>query len=393
MASWDAVVVGAGPAGSAFAREAAAGGARVLLLDRARFPRDKTCGDALGLDALRELAEAGLEDRVRRAAEVSFDGVRLVAPSGAAVELTTRDRRIAGFATSTACVPRRVLDALLVEAAVEAGAELREGAEVVEPVVEAGGRAAGVRLRGGEVVRAPLVVGCGGERDPVRRLAGPRRGPRAFGIRLYHEGLREPVDLPTISFARYVLPGYGWVFPVAPDRANVGVGLRAGDLRGRNLRRLLERFVASDPWARRWLAGARPAGPVRGWPLSMGAADPRAAGPGWMLCGDAAGLVHPVTGEGIGAALASGRMAARALLERGEDAPTVYQEAVRGRFSANFRAAALAAALVRRPAVVERLVRQAGRRFELGTALAAMVSGAWPTTRAFRPANLLRVLW
>lgn len=393
----DVLVIGAGPAGAAAAMVLARGGARVVVLEAARFPRDKTCGDGLGLDCHAELERHGLLERVRAAAGTTFHGVALSGPSGVRVELTTVDRRLPGFAGNTFAVPRMVLDELLARAARDAGAEIRESTRVTGTVRRDDGRVAGVRTAAGEVVRAAVVLACGGEHDPVAREVGrpadPRR--RAFAVRVYYDDLPEPMPLAEVSFAAHVLPGYGWVFPTGPRTANVGVGLRADLLkrRGGELRGMLETFVGETPVGRRWLAGARRVTAVRGWPLTFGSQAGRTAGDGWLLCGDAARLIDPLTGEGIGNALLSGRLAAETVLAGDLSALglAAYERAWRSRLQAGFRAGHLLQEAFTRPWVVERVVRQAARRRRLGTEVAAMIGGAWPKTRAFLPMNLFQV--
>lgn len=391
------VVIGAGPAGSAAAMVLARGGADVVVLDAATFPRDKTCGDGLGLDCHAELERHGLMARVRAVAGTTFHGVALSGPSGQRVELTTVDRRLPGFSDNTCAVPRKVLDKVLADAAVESGAELRQGVRVARVLRRDNGAVIGVGTADGQELHADVVLGCGGEHDPVSKAVGRPSDPRrkAFAVRVYYDDLPEPMPLAEISFAEHVLPGYGWIFPTAPHSANVGVGLRADLLkqRGGDLRGMLDRFVSDTPIGRRWLRGASPVTQVRGWPLTFGSQAGRTSGAGWMLCGDAAGLIDPVTGEGIGNALLSGRLAAETVLAGDLSARglSAYDRAWRGHLQGSFRAGHVIQELLTRPWVADRLVRQAARRHQFGTEVAAIVSGAYPKSRAFTPMNLLRL--
>ncbi|WP_437365268.1 geranylgeranyl reductase family protein [Inquilinus limosus] len=315
--AWDAVVVGAGPGGSATAYHLARAGRRVLLLDRHRFPRDKSCGDGITRVAMHLLDEMGVLDRLR--AEGSPIG-------GVRVHMRGRGQRDFPYPIGQGglVVPRMRLDAVLAERAVEAGAVFHQATE-----------ARRLRWRGGLVVglwvldalsgadrelHSSFVVAADGAASAIGRQAGLLTPASGWGsaLRGYFEGIaglgdRLEIFMPlTDASDAYVLPSYGWVFPLSPGWANIGVGLFEREA-GENLRGLFERFVA-------WLAvndsrfvGARLRGATRGAPLRFDFAPERCAAPGLLLVGDAAGLVSPFTGEGISYALESGRIAAQVI--------------------------------------------------------------------------------
>jgi geranylgeranyl reductase family protein len=289
MGHFDAVVVGAGPAGSSTALRLARGGATVLLLDRARFPRDKPCGGGLTGRAVRELPVdvAPVVEDVVRAVEVRLRyRRRFVRRSEAPLVLMTQRRR---------------LDAFLGEQAAEAGADFRDGITV-------GGLAIGpdgVTLRaGGERVSADVLVGADGVNGSVARAAGLGAG-RIYGIALEGNGpLREGQrGLATIEVGS-VPGGYGWVFPKG-DHANYGVGGWAAE--GPRLRSHLRRLCAAHGVDLDALAD------LKGRRLPMRRTATVARGR-VLLVGDAAGLVDPLSGDGISEALLSARLAAEAVL-------------------------------------------------------------------------------
>ena len=298
MERFDAIVVGAGPGGSATALRLARGGARVLLLDRARFPRDKPCGGGLTGRAVRELpidVAPVVEDEVR-ALEVRL-GYRKRFERRSEVPLILMTQR-------------RRLDAFLAEQAVAAGASFRDGVTVGGLAIGPDG--ASLRVDGDEV-RAPVVVGADGVNGRVARAAGLGGGV-VYGIALEGNGPLLPGRRGRATLELGVVPGgYGWVFPKA-DHANYGVGGWASE--GPRLREHLAGLCAAHGIELSALAGLK----GRRLPIRLNRTAHR--GP-VLLVGDAAGLVDPLSGDGISEALLSARLAAEAVLA-GE--PEAYEE-------------------------------------------------------------------
>jgi geranylgeranyl reductase family protein len=301
-------IVGAGPAGAAAAHVVASRGVRAVLLERARHPREKVCGEGCTPRAVRNLDRMGLLGElatqgaaVSRAFLVSPGGVELLAELPASI-----------YGGRGLVIPRASLDARLVERAVAAGAELREGVKVGRLEV----RDDGVRVhaQGHGVLNADLVLGCDGMPSVVRKCVGaPAFAPVqiAQAMRGIFANVRLPYpDALAILWDRSVLPAYGWVFPLPGGRANVGIGLRVDQLRAgpSNLRELFERFLKL-PQVREALRGARLEGRAQGHPLPLTSRPGRCVFERALLAGDAAGFVNPLTGEGIEYALESGELA------------------------------------------------------------------------------------
>ncbi len=367
---FDALVVGAGPAGSIAALVLARGGARVALVDKARFPRDKACGDLVGPRGIQTLADLG----------VAVDGPRVgdmevIGPSGRRVLL----RATPGLTyPGHAVVARRArMDADLQEMAVAAGAEPFTGRAGPAAFSDDGElRGFQVDMDKKEAVRltADLVIGADGALSRVATAAGLVNEARvlwAFALRAYIPG---PPPLPRIHFwerspmAGY--PGYGWVFPGEGDTANIGLGVGAlGDRRaGARAARDLPAFVAA--------AGLDPAAVDRtlgGW-IKLGMVGTEPARGRTLLTGDAAGLVNSLQGEGIAQAIGSGRAAAEAFLAGGADrAADLYRSELARRYAPYVATTApVTAWMIRRPGAVAhlgRLLTAPG----VGTALA----GGW----------------
>jgi geranylgeranyl reductase family protein len=312
---FDAVIVGAGPAGSTAALCLARAGARVALVDRRAFPRDKACGDLVGPRGVRLLAELDVEvGDVRRVGDMI-----VVGPSGRRTLLPAFPGR--DYPGHALAVSRLVLDRALFEAAVAAGA-----CPVRDLFVGLRGdprTPTGIELAGGGELRADVVIGADGATSRVAAAAGLVDAQRAlwgFALRAY---LDAPVELPHILLWEpepwRLFPGYGWIFPTADGRANVGLGVGVGADRVL-ARQAGERFDDFCAHLRRQglLPDPASAGGQRlgGW-LKMGMIGTVPARGTVLLAGDAAGLINPLQGEGIAQAMASGRAAATAILNGG----------------------------------------------------------------------------
>jgi geranylgeranyl reductase family protein len=318
---YDAIVVGAGPAGSAAATVLAIAGRRVLLFDRRPFPRDKPCGDLIGARALAAAFKLGispssLHDYPRIAGA-------LITSEGGALDLSPRSRfgRRLLEVSDARVVPRLIFDDLLVQSALRAGAEMRLGT-----VRHVGDWHDDVRCvqaetpSGSQEIAARAVVIAGGygcrvapDVAPLSTEDGP---PRGIAIRGYFRDVASPADRIVFSLDRWLLPGYGWIFPLPDGSANVGVGALvksdgAGSDRGNaHLHELWRRFTEDDespvaPWLQRAVLQGRP----RSWPLDLGPRQRRLVADGLVVAGEAAGLVGPLTGAGIAFALESGEEA------------------------------------------------------------------------------------
>ncbi|HVH24767.1 MAG TPA: geranylgeranyl reductase family protein [Pseudonocardia sp.] len=335
---YDVAVVGAGPAGTAAALRVLrdSPSSRVLLLDSARFPRDKTCGDGVAaevFDLLSALGAPGLE-----ALAPPVPRLRLRTPSGRLVERNcARPNRV---------VPRLVFDAALVDAAVAQGVEL-----VRHRVREVDVRRDRVVLD--RQIAAQVVIGADGANSTIRRLLGAPAAPpaaTAVAVRGYTSTNPDPSAM-TIEFASGRYPAYAWSFPLSDGRANVGYGVF--DRRGsRNRQQYLDAL-------RTLLPGQEPEpDTVRGHHLPL-SSSPRFHPDGRvLLAGDAAATVNPLTGEGIYDAVASGALAGRAAL-LGAGAGAAHRAAMRRTFGRHHRHSAAMARLAAGPTFLDAAVSAA----------------------------------
>jgi geranylgeranyl reductase family protein len=309
---YDLIVVGAGPGGSATANYASKAGLKTLLLDRQEFPRDKPCGDGLMPHATSEISLMGLADWLDEPHHGKFTGFSVYTQTAylrQGVPPTLHGPR--GYV-----VKREETDAKLLERAIRAGAEFRAKTRATGLLRSAAGEVTGVEaVSGGEGFRfdAPLVVAA----DGVGGFAneGMKAHQNAVARRQYFRDVNGPNKEDLHVFITGDMnergAGYGWVFYLGDGRANVGAGVSTKTLArtGRNLKDFFDRFLEEPQLAAR-LDGAEPEGPAKSWSLKMGMWGAKRYARGIMMVGDAGSMVHPISGEGVGYAIESGRLAA-----------------------------------------------------------------------------------
>lgn len=313
---FDAVVVGAGPAGCTFASYLGRQGYKVLLVDKAEFPRDKICGDAVSGKSLGILRDFGLDKEVEKKPHSNIYGVTFSSPNGTVIEIPFAD--VSSPKSPGYCCRRIVLDKLLLDNA-KKYAEVWEEFEVTGLMKE-WGKITGIRGRQGNAkkeieVPARLVVGCDGVYSVVAREAGvPEVSDehKCVAARAYYKGVQGLTKNIEIHFVDSVLPGYLWVFPLDNGLANVGVGMLSSDVRKTkaNVVSRMEEALAKNDLFKDRFKNAKKASETKGWTLNFGSKPRKMFGNGFLLCGDAASLIDPFTGEGMGNAMMSGKIAA-----------------------------------------------------------------------------------
>ncbi|MBV8980027.1 MAG: geranylgeranyl reductase family protein [Acidimicrobiia bacterium] len=330
MLEADVVVVGGGPAGAAAAITLARARRDVVVVDRARFPRDKCCGDGLTAGALRHLEALGLRPETVRSWQ-QVDDVWVRSPSGR-VACFPMPRGQGVFA---AVAERADLDAALLDVARAAGAKVHDGhgltdARLIDDHVE-------LDVEGVGVVRAPYAVGADGMWSPLRKALGADE-PGYLGewhaFRQYFSGVGPQAAGLWVWFEPDFLPGYAWSFPLPGGRANVGFGIqRNSGIRVRDMKDLWPDLLARPHIKEVLGPDAVAEAPHRAWPIPA-RVDKAALSRGRALfVGDAAAATDPMTGEGIAQALLTGRLGAEAIVEAGPSdaarATSTYERSVR----------------------------------------------------------------
>lgn len=400
------VVVGAGPGGAAAALFLAKVGRDVVVVDKATFPRDKICGDALSgkvVEVLNAL-DPSLTNAFRQLpAQVGSWGIRFVAPSGRDLRVPFKLQYDTQAEAPGFVAPRLDFDSFLVEQLRRhARIELREGVGVDTATLTAEGTE--LALSDGTLLTTPIAIGADGAHSVLaKQLAGYRMVPRhhSAGLRQYWQGVQglDDENFVELHFLKDLLPGYLWVFPLPGGRANVGLGLRSDVIARKrlNIKTLLADLLQRVPELKERFRNAEPLEPPRGFGLPLGSKRWPLSGDGFLLVGDAGSLIDPFSGEGIGNALKSGQLAAAHIAQHtGVFSAAVnkaYDRAVWQRLGGELRLGSAMQRLVERPWLFNLVVAKAHRSKALRETITCMFDDIDLRGRLSNPLFYLRLLF
>ncbi len=323
MDNFDVIVVGGGPGGSTTAAFLAKKyGKKVLMLEKERFPRDKPCGDAISGKSMGVLADLGIKEAVEALEPIKTHGVILSSPKGIVLEIPFKSKDPNRHSYGYVCKRFAYDDVVFQHAKGLKNVTTIEEFQVNELIYN-GRQVVGVkgkdRKTGSEKeFGAKVVVGADGANGFVAGKLGVGAfddNHRVIAIRAYYDGVKGMKPAIEIHFVKSLIPGYFWIFPLNDHEANIGVGMIASDMKRLklNLQKEMLEIVANHPVFKERFKGAKLVSEIKGWNLPLGSKIRKCAGDGYILVGDAASLIDPFSGEGIGNAMYSGRLAAQVI--------------------------------------------------------------------------------
>lgn len=384
MRTVDVCIIGAGPGGAAAAIQLSSHGIETLVLEKATFPRDKVCGDALSGKVLNELRrlDPELEHQLHAASTALGSwGVTFVAPNGKALKVpfSKKSTTAPGFIAKRLDFDQMLFERLQRDGKVEViqGVSLRSAQKEAQGIL--------LEPKGCEPILAKLVLDATGANSWFsRHYAGVEMSAQhhCAGVRAYYSGVQglDKEGFIELHFMKEALPGYFWIFPLPNGGANVGLGMRSDLVRKRkvDLKHLMADVIANTPGVKERFANAEMDGPIRGFPLPLGSKRRSISGDNYMLLGDAGHLIDPFTGEGISNAMISGRHAADVCMEAfnsqdfSANALNQYDERVFRRLGQELRLSHRLQKLAQRPWLFNLVVNKALKNETLSRTISSM---------------------
>ena len=401
---YDVIIVGAGPAGSTAALYAHRLGLNCILLDKAVFPRDKICGDALSGKSVRLMRELNLLEGVEKLEGSEINRITFGSPSHSQFDVHLKGNKNNDFITKGYVVPRKIFDNFLFKKADEL-TETRQGFTVNDIIYENDNISGvkGTNIEGKEeILNAPIIMGCDGANSIIARKLGLYEMDMentAVAIRCYYEGVEGLSNQIELHYVSEVKPGYFWLFPAGNGKANIGIGLSKNDAKkeDRTLRQIMDEIVQSDYFRSRF-GNARPLEKPVGWNLPLGRIQRKNHGNGFMLLGDAAGLVDPFTGEGIGNAMVAAKYAmqvaskAKNHKDYSERSFSEYDQLLWDDIGGELRTSTKLQSLARSSFLLNFVINRAARNEEVQSIISGMLSHEIPKDDLSSPMFYLKIL-
>ena len=402
---YDAIIVGAGPAGSSAAMYCSKLGLNTLLLDKSSFPRDKVCGDALSGKSVKILDELDLLEDLDKLDGAIINRIIFGNPNNSECELHLNKSRNKRHISHGFVIPRKVFDNYLFNKASKVS-EVENNFNVVDLVYDKN-QVIGVKgkLASGEekIFYGNIVLGADGPYSIVSRKSGYYNSDMNFtavGLRCYYENVENLTDQIELHYVNETIPGYFWIFPAGNKKANIGVGLLKSSARKKkhNLQQIMMQVINSKNFKQRFKNSAALEKP-KGWNLPFGNTKRKNHGNGFLLLGDAAGLVDPFTGEGIGNAMESGKIAANVVLKAkrinnfSKEVLSEYDEELWGYLGSELKTSTLLLKLAHHKLLLNFVIDRASRNKNVKNVISGMLTDEVPKTELSNPMFYLKTLF
>jgi geranylgeranyl reductase family protein len=407
-----AIIIGAGPAGAGTSFFLSKYGIPHIVIEKERFPRDKVCGDACSGKTVLVIKRANPDwaDELLKSNPQFLPswGVTFAAPNGKAIEIPFTTQRTEEMQAPGFTVTRLVFDEFLFRKMSSPYATIFEEAQVQDITITDGKVTVSMLFKDQEYhITAPVIVGADGDKGIVRRQfvnADESSKSSAVGLRAYYEGLSWSSDEPFIElhFLKETLPGYFWIFPLPNGMANVGVGIPSEVVRKKkiHLRAQMLDAIKNNPSIAPRFANATLKGKIQGWGLPMVQEHMPLSGSNFLLTGDAASLIDPFTGEGIGNALYSGMLAADAIKRCIEDndysatkLKEYYDGEIHKRLGDEFRISSTLQKLSRRRWLFNAVINKAHKSDVLRNTISSMFANIDLRDQLRKPSFYFRILF
>ena len=319
------LILGAGPAGATTSIFLCKMGIAHVIVDAATFPRDKICGDGLDLNAIRVLNHIDptlIENDMvgNKNGFTTSKGFRFILPGGRKVDIMRKPNGIDNGKRPMFFVSKRIdFDNMLLNKIDRNIADVRLSTRI-ETIARVEGiwKLEGKGPAGDIEIEADFLIGADGDHSLLLRHLGERKIDRnnyAGAVRQYWNGVEglHPDNLLEVYFPKRLPLSYFWIFPLPGGRTNVGYGMASNYIAKKNInvRQAFGDLIKTDPVLSERFKNAYPEETVKGWGIPMSGSKRSASGDGWLLVGDAASLVCPTSGEGIGSGMISGYIAAK----------------------------------------------------------------------------------
>jgi|TARA_B110000495_G_scaffold88150_1_gene76021 geranylgeranyl reductase family protein len=402
---YDAIIVGAGPAGSSAAIYCSKVGLNTLLLDKSIFPRDKICGDALSGKSVKILEELDLLQDLDKLNGAIVNRIIFGNPNHSECELHLNKSLNKRHISHGFVIPRKIFDNYLFNKAsdvseVESGFNVNDLIYDKNQVIGVKGKSAS-----GEEKKyyGNIVLGADGPYSIVSRKSGYYNSDMnytAVGLRCYYENVDDLTDQIELHYVNETIPGYFWIFPAGNKKANIGVGLLKSKAKKKkhNLNQIMEQVIDSKNFKHRFKNASALEKP-KGWNLPFGNTKRKNHGNGFLLLGDAAGLVDPFTGEGIGNAMESGKIAAEVILKAkkinnfSKQILSEYDKELWGYLGSELKTSTLLLKLAHYKVLLNFVIDRASRNKNIENMISGMLTNEVPKTELSNPMFYLKTLF